>query len=93
MKKTGTALGEKTIIDSILPGARTAREHSNKGPEVALILAYQKAKEGAENTKKMKGVHGRIAYYGDQTIGWMDGGAFVGSLIYKAISETFYNKK
>ena len=51
----------------------------------ALQAAQVAAAQGAENTANMRAVHGRAAYYGDQTLGLIDGGAEVGRLIFEAL--------
>lgn len=55
---------------------------------ILLKAAAQKASEGAEATRKMIPVHGRAAYYGEKSLGHLDGGAVVGKLIFLACSET-----
>ncbi len=48
--------------------------------------AAEKAAQGSESTKKMKSVHGRAAYYAEQSIGILDGGSVVGKLIFEALA-------
>ena len=48
--------------------------------------AAEKAAQGSENTKEMKSVHGRAAYYTEQSIGILDGGSVVGKLIIEALA-------
>ena len=43
------------------------------------------AAAGAESTRNMQAVHGRAAYYKEKSIGFMDGGAIVGKLIFEGI--------
>lgn len=85
MDKAKSRPGDKTILDSLIPGVRVLLDKCDE-PDV-FEKAYQAAYEGMELTKTMKGKHGRIAYYGDKTIGEVDGGATVGMLIFKAISN------
>jgi hypothetical protein len=35
----------------------------------------------------MKSIHGRAAYYGDKSIGMLDGGSVVGKLIFEGLSK------
>jgi hypothetical protein len=35
----------------------------------------------------MKSVHGRAAYYGDKSIGIVDGGSVVGKLIFESLAS------
>lgn len=86
MEKTGTRPGEKTVIDALLPGAEAMilwKEDETR----ARLEAGKAAAEGAEQTKQMKPVHGRAAYYGEKGIGLVDGGAEVGRLIFETIEK------
>ena len=85
MEKAESKPGEKTILDAIYPGAQALCDHSQKGEKEAWQAACDAAKAGAKSTEQMRSVHGRAAYYGDKSIGLIDGGAVVGSLIFEAI--------
>ena len=50
------------------------------------------AAEDSESTKQMRSVHGRAAYYGDKSIGMLDGGSVVGKLIFEEISDRLLRK-
>ena len=55
-----------------------------------LVYAFKIAKaaaEGSESTKEMLSVHGRAAYYGEKSLGVLDGGSVVGRLIFEAAQE------
>ena len=83
--KANSKLGEKTILDSLYYGAETLKNNSNLSPKEAFEKAFKSASEGSENTKNMKAVHGRASYYGDKSIGILDGGSVVGKLIFEGI--------
>lgn len=85
MDKANSKLGEKTILDSLYYGAETLKNNSNLSPKEAFEKAFKSASEGSENTKNMKAVHGRASYYGDKSIGILDGGSVVGKLIFEGI--------
>ena len=89
MEKAKSKPGEKTILDSLVPGADALSAHASEGAAAAFQAAYAAAKEGLESTRNMVGKHGRIAYYGEQTLGAVDGGAAAGMLVFKALSEIF----
>jgi dihydroxyacetone kinase len=91
MKKAGSKAGEKTILDSLIPGIEALQASVADGPIVAFEKAAAAAEAGSQNTRGMKSVHGRAAYYGDKSIGILDGGSVVGSLIFKALSA--YTKR
>ncbi len=85
MNKTGSKPGEKTILDSVIPGAEALLTYEGDDLEEALGKALDAASEGAEATKGMMAVHGRAAYYREKSIGNQDGGATVGMLIFEAL--------
>lgn len=87
MDKAGSKPGEKTILDSIYPAAQVLLENKDGDFKDALKKAAKAAAEGSESTIAMKSVHGRAAYYGEKSIGILDGGSVVGKLIFEAISE------
>lgn len=87
MERAKSKPGEKTILDALVPGIQALKEYGDQGCQVAFRRAAQVAAEGAEKTKEMRSVHGRSAYYGDGSIGIIDGGAVVGKLIFEAISH------
>lgn len=79
--KTNAKVSEKTIIDSIEPAILEFAESKD------YEKAYLKAKSGMEETKNMMAIYGRAQYHKEKTIGHIDGGAYVGYLIFKAIYE------
>ena len=89
MEKAGSKPGERTILDSLYPAVKACEKTIAEGGtmDIALKNAAKAAAEGAEATKQMKPVHGRAAYYGEKSLGYMDGGAAVGQLIFDALSE------
>lgn len=84
MDKAGSKPGEKTILDALDP-AVCALEGGGAKPWTD---AAQAAAKGSEATKQMKAVWGRAAYYGENSIGILDGGSCVGALIFKALEQT-----
>jgi len=92
MAKAESKVGEKTIIDSLYPGAKALVKFSSN-PKVAVTEAAKAASDGSEATKMMKAVHGRAAYSAQRSIGVLDGGSVVGMLIFKGIAEYCNNNK
>ena len=93
MEKAGSKPGEKTVLDSLCPGVDKLVEMSGVDSKTAFKAAADISKEGAESTRQMRAVHGRAAYYGDKSIGVIDGGAVVGSLIFEALYDFVSNKE
>jgi dihydroxyacetone kinase-like protein len=85
-EKAGSKPGEKTVLDALCPAVETlkATEEDVKG---AFKAAAAAAAAGSESTREMRAVHGRAAYYGDKSIGVLDGGSAVGKLIFEALAE------
>lgn len=83
--KAGSKPGEKTILDAICPAAKALAEHADEGISTALQYAARAAAEGSESTRQMRAVWGRAAYYGEESIGILDGGSVVGKLIFEAL--------
>ena len=85
MERANSKPGEKTVLDALDPAARALCENASRGMVPALEAAAKAAKEGSDSTAAMKAVHGRAAYYGDKTIGLIDGGSVAGKLIFEAL--------
>lgn len=88
MKKAGSKPGEKTILDSLCPAIDTLKAQCEADARSAFQAASAAAAAGAESTRAMRSVHGRAAYYGDKSIGLIDGGSVVGALIFKGILDS-----
>ena len=87
MEKTGAKAGEKTIVDALAPGIAELAARSGETPAAAFAQAAQAAAAGSEATRAMRAVHGRAAYYGDRSLGVLDGGSVVGALVFQAIAD------
>lgn len=86
MSKAGSKPGEKTILDSLVPGVKAIADNA-ANPIEALKAAAVAARAGSESTREMRAVWGRAAYYGEKSIGVLDGGSVVGALIFEALGE------
>jgi dihydroxyacetone kinase len=88
MEKAGSKPGEKTVLDALCPALEALQAHAAAGNEKeAFAKAAAAAAKGSEDTRQMLPKHGRAAYYGDKSLGVLDGGSVVGKLIFEAISE------
>jgi dihydroxyacetone kinase-like protein len=85
-EKAKSKPGDKTILDALAPAAAALSANSGSSAAIAFAAAAKAAAEGSEATKAMRSVHGRAAYYGDKSIGIVDGGSVVGKLIFESIS-------
>ena len=82
---------EKTIVDSIRPALKRAEPYKSDGFKIFTQKLMEGSAEGAIATKEMVSKHGRAAYHNEKTLGYIDGGAYVGKLIFEAISN-YFNK-
>ena len=93
MEKAGSKPGERTILDALCPAVEAyaagvaAGQADSAYPAAPMKAAALAAAAGAEATRNMKPVHGRAAYYGEKSLGHLDGGAVVGKLIFEALWE------
>jgi len=81
----GAAEGEKTALDSLLPGLRALREHKDAPAAEALQFAAEAAELGFEKTRDMVAKHGRIAFRGEDSRTIADPGAAAVMLLYKGM--------
>jgi len=84
--KTGSKPGEKTILDSLHPAAEALLANADSGCVCATAKAAEAAAKGSEEAKERKAVWGRAAYFGEGSIGKLDGGAETGRLVMKAVA-------
>jgi len=89
MAKAGSKPGDKTILDALWPAVMELKAHAAEPAPAAFALAAKAAAAGSEATRSMRSVHGRAAYYGDQSIGIVDGGSVAGALIVQAMADRF----
>lgn len=90
-KRGGAKLGDKTLLDALIPATESLKEsavarHSFKE---ALKLGAAAAREGAEKTKDYVASKGRASYVGDRSISYPDAGAMALGIIFTVIAEKF----
>lgn len=89
MLKTGSKVGDKTMLDALAPVIDFIFESLEKNISDAEILSLvaKEALKGALSSQGMVAKHGRAAYHGEKTIGFIDGGAMAVAYVFEAISE------
>ena len=86
MEKAGSKPGEKTVLDALCPAVEALQTASaTEDFKKAFEAAAQAAASGSESTRQMLPKHGRAAYYGEKSVGILDGGSVVGKLIFEAL--------
>jgi dihydroxyacetone kinase-like protein len=92
MKKRGNSdLGDKTLLDALIPAVDALEKAFNEGKEtsVALDEAAVVARERAEATRPMLAKRGRAAYTGERSIGTLDAGAVAMAVLFEAVSKAW----
>jgi dihydroxyacetone kinase-like protein len=83
------AVGDKTMVDALVPAARALHEALDSGRSLqeAAQAAADAAREGAEATTPMQARKGRASYLGERSIGHQDPGATSAAIIIAALSR------
>ena len=87
-KQTKAQVGDKTMMDALVPAIAALRAAANAGQDVSAALreAAAAAQQGAESTKNFPAKFGRAKNLGDRTIGHPDPGATSFALIFKGFA-------
>lgn len=88
-RQTKAQVGDKTMIDALVPAVQTLRSEVDKGQsaDAAMKSAAEAALKGAESTKALQARFGRARNIKEQSIGAQDPGATSISLIFKGFAE------
>ena len=83
------ALGDKTMLDALLPAVDAMRSALEAGSDLAEILerGAAAAEAGMRATISMQARKGRASYLGERSIGHQDAGATGSYLLLKAAAE------
>jgi len=87
-KQTKAQVGDKTMIDALVPAVAALRAAADDGQEIASALqrAAEAAEQGAASTKDIPARFGRAKNLGERTIGHQDPGATSMALIFRGFS-------
>ena len=89
MKKRGKSdVGEKTMLDVLVPVANALHEAAEQTQALPDVLATlnQVAEQGCESTRDMLPTKGRASFLGERAIGCIDAGARTSQLMIAAIT-------
>lgn len=92
IKARGKAeLGEKTLMDSLVPAIDTLEAESAAGKPAAEVVRAMAttAREAAENTKTMQARRGRASYTGERSIGSVDAGAMAIAVLLEKLADVW----
>jgi phosphoenolpyruvate---glycerone phosphotransferase subunit DhaL len=88
-KQTKAQVGDKTMMDALLPAVGAIREAADSGKSIreALQNAAEAGEKGAISTKDFQARFGRAKNLGERTIGFQDPGATSMSLLFRGFAE------
>jgi dihydroxyacetone kinase phosphoprotein-dependent L subunit len=84
-----TDLGDKTLLDALVPAVDELEKALDEGAPDALPRAAAVAKEAAENTKGMLAQRGRAAYTGERSRESVDAGAVGIAVMFENVSKAW----
>jgi dihydroxyacetone kinase-like protein len=90
-KRGNTDLGDKTLLDSLIPAIDQLEKSFNDGKDTitALDEAAVVARQAAEATRPMLALRGRAAYTGERSIGTLDAGAVAMAVLFEAVCKAW----
>lgn len=92
IKKRGqTDLGDKTLLDSLIPAVDQLEQAFNSATDVptALNQAAQVARERADATRELVAKRGRASYSGERSVGTLDAGAVAVAVMFERVSSVW----
>jgi dihydroxyacetone kinase-like protein len=84
-----TDLGDKTLLDALVPAVDTLERDLGAGGATALEHAAATAREAAEATKGMLAQRGRASYTGERSRASADAGAIGVAVLFEAVSKAW----
>lgn len=91
MKRGGASLGDKTLLDALVPLTDAIEADLDKGLDGKAVAqhAAEVARTAAEETAKPEAHRGRASYIGERSIGSPDPGAIAMAVLAERIAETW----
>ena len=85
----GARVGDRTMLDALIPFARTFQDEVGAGRSTgsSLLASAAAAERSAEGTAHMVARRGRSSYLGDRTIGSADPGAIAVAIWLRAVAS------
>lgn len=86
-KRGGAKLGDKTLLDALIPAVESIKASAAAGEGFAQALAKAEAAaiDGGERTKLIAASKGRASYVGDRSINFPDAGAAAIGIIFSSL--------
>jgi dihydroxyacetone kinase-like protein len=89
MARGGASLGEKTLLDSLVPATDEIERQIATGADALSTLraAAAVARTTADDSAKLQARRGRAAYTGERSIGSVDAGATAVAVMFEALAD------
>jgi dihydroxyacetone kinase phosphoprotein-dependent L subunit len=88
-QRGNTDLGDKTLLDALVPAVDVLEASLGEGSGAALEKAAVRAREAAEATKGMLAMRGRASYTGERSRDSVDAGAVGIAVMLEAVSRAW----
>jgi dihydroxyacetone kinase phosphoprotein-dependent L subunit len=88
-QRGNTDLGDKTLLDALVPAVDVLEEELPNGAAQAIEKAAVQARESAEATKGMLAQRGRASYTGERSRDSVDAGAVGIAVMFEAVSKAW----
>ncbi|MDI3090580.1 dihydroxyacetone kinase subunit DhaK [Priestia megaterium] len=91
----GAVVGDKTLIDALVPYADTLTSSAVEGESLkyALVKAAEAAVEGAKSTEQIVARMGRAGTVGERSLGYPDAGAHGLGVIFTEVAQAMQENK
>lgn len=88
-KRGGAKLGDKTLLDALIPAAEAQRKSAENGEELLTSMrkGAEAAVQGAEHTKDIIASKGRASYVGERSLSHPDAGATAIGILFTGIVD------
>jgi dihydroxyacetone kinase-like protein len=87
MHRGKAVVGEKTMVDALVPALEALKPIQNDSLPAALDRAVVAAKKGADSTVPLVAKKGRASYLGERSAGHLDPGAASSVLLLQALQQ------
>jgi len=91
MNRGKAIVGEKTMVDALVPAIEALKPHEQDSLSDALDRAVTAAICGADSTVPLVAKKGRASYLGERSAGHLDPGASSTTLLLEALQQAFHS--
>ena len=91
MHRGKAVVGEKTMVDALVPALEALRPIENDSLAAAVDRAVTAAKKGADSTVPLVAKKGRASYLGERSAGHLDPGAASSVLLLEALQRAIHS--